>query len=112
MTYLSAFPRVWPSFRNSNEAAVGVEPGSYWNVSDHFLLTIFAQHVRTTHELNSLRLFLLKILLILLTCAVFGIRISHGGVVSLIKRGLMGRRGLMHDNVVLPRTLGRFLLAL
>jgi hypothetical protein len=28
MMYLRAFPRVWPSLRNSNEAAVGVEPGS------------------------------------------------------------------------------------
>lgn len=29
MMYLSALPRVWPSSRNSKEAAVGVEPGSY-----------------------------------------------------------------------------------
>lgn len=28
MIYLRALPRVWPSFKNSNEAAVGVEPGS------------------------------------------------------------------------------------
>ena len=27
--YLRAFPRVWVSLRNSNEAAVGVEPGSW-----------------------------------------------------------------------------------
>lgn len=29
MMYLSAFPIVWPSSRNSNEAAVSVEPGSW-----------------------------------------------------------------------------------
>ena len=28
MTYLRALPRVWPSLRNSKDAAVGVEPGS------------------------------------------------------------------------------------
>jgi len=28
MTYLRAFPKVWPSSRNSNEAAVSVDPGS------------------------------------------------------------------------------------
>lgn len=36
MMYLRALPRVWPSSRNSKEAAVGVEPGSYRNAMLEF----------------------------------------------------------------------------
>lgn len=38
MMYLRALPRVWPSSRNSKEAAVGVEPGSCNNAMLDFPL--------------------------------------------------------------------------
>ena len=46
MMYRSAFPRVWPSSANSNDAAVAVDPGSW-------IVMVSIMHLLTPDDIRS-----------------------------------------------------------
>lgn len=86
MIYLRAFPRVWPSSVNSNEAAVSVEPGNYIMSVNPSQIALWIRG--KTHDSNSLGLdllFLFFILNLLIVCLRLrrGWGILHVGILSL-----------------------------